>query len=161
MKHLLIAGFGSLALVSAISAQPARHSTERNDAQREARLDQLRIAFFSEQLELTTEEAQAFWPIMNAHETAVEALRAQMHSLTEAIPSTQAAAQAQVENMTQLRKQEVDVDGALLLDLIPVLGHERALRMPQLERRFRMRIMEAAQGRSARPGPDVRRHPAH
>lgn len=154
MKYPLIPGLALLMLTSSMSAQPDHHALQRDDAQREARLDRLRVAFFSEQLELTTEEAQAFWPIMNAHEAALETLREQMRSLTETAPATESEAQKLVEAMTKLRKQEVDVDGALLLELIPVLGPERAMRLPQLERKFRMRIMEAAQGRNdgQRPG---------
>lgn len=155
MKHLRLAFFAWTALSSAAWAQPALHHNEQSDIQREERLDRLRVAFFSEQLELSAEEAQAFWPIMQAHENAIEQNRMQLHELMETPPKTTSDAQEHVARMTELRKQEINLDSALLLDLIPLLGPERALKMPQLERRFRMRIMEAARGRGEGMKPNT------
>ncbi|MFK7783052.1 hypothetical protein, partial [Psychroserpens sp.] len=48
-------------------AQPNGKMKERIKAQK--------IAFITEKLDLTTEEAQQFWPIYNAHEKEMEMLR--------------------------------------------------------------------------------------
>lgn len=121
------------------------------------RFQQLRVAFYSEQLELTSAEAEAFWPILHAHDEALEEHRAAMTALQSTAPESDAEARERIETMSLLRKQEVDLDTEFLLKLLPVLGAQRTARIPQLALEFRRSILEAASSRGpATLGPGMR-----
>ena len=154
MKHLILT-LGGLLFAGAMTwAQPGPPMGEgRMSPEQRERLQQLRVAFFSEQLELTRAEAEAFWPIVNAHEDALEAQRATMRELTENAGSTEREVREAIERMAELRKTEVDLDTSMLLDLLPVLGPERTASVPRLEREFRKSILDAARNRSSGAPP--------
>ena len=152
-------------LLAAVSwAQPGPPpGMERMTPEQQARMQQLRVAFFSEQLALTPKEAEAFWPVMHAHEEALNAHRVAIRTAAVAVPSSDSEARELIGQMAVLRKAEVDLDTNFLLDLLPVLGPERVANLPRLEREFRMSIVEAAQNRangatrpSGPPPPPVR-----
>ena len=67
MKKLLSIAF--LLITTIGFAQPGGKMRERIKSQK--------IAFITERLNLTTEEAQEFWPIYNAFETKTERIRSQ------------------------------------------------------------------------------------
>lgn len=126
---------------------------ERLSPEQQAKLQQLRIAFFSEQLSLTTEEAQLFWPIVDAHQQAVQDHQATMRNLVERRPTTDREAESLIAELAAHRKAEVDLESALLRALLPVLGAERTVQFPRMEQEFRRSILEAARKRGGgRPG---------
>ena len=162
MKHLTLT-LGALLFAAAMAwAQPGPPlGGGRMTPEQQERLQQLRVAFFSEQLELTRAEAEAFWPVVNAHEDALEAQREAMRKLAEQPGTTEREVREAIERMAELRKAEVDLETAMLLDLLPVLGPERTAMIPRLEREFRRSILEAARKRSGGGpprGPSPRRH---
>lgn len=162
MKHLTLTLGGLLFAAAMAWAQPGPPMGEgRMTPEQQERLQQLRVAFFSEQLELTRAEAEAFWPVVNAHEDALDAQREAMRELAEQPGTTEREVREAIERMAELRKAEVDLDTAMLLDLLPILGPERTAKIPRLEREFRKSILEAARKRSggAPPrGPAPGRH---
>ena len=56
-----------------------------------------------------------------------------------------------VKQMSQLRKNLIDLEAAHLMDVVDLLGAERALRLADLQRDLARRLRERAQG-SGRPG---------
>ena len=148
MKQLSLT-FGGLLFAAAMAwAQPGPPMGEgRMTPEQQERLQQLRVAFFSEQLELTRAEAEAFWPIVNEHETAIEQNREAIRERAEAPGTTEREVRTAIEAVAELRKAEVDLDTSMLLELLPVLGPERTASFPRLEREFRKSILEAARKR--------------
>ncbi len=57
-----------LVLAAPLLAQPGKEA-------REEKIEAFKIAFFTEQLQLTPEESQKFWPLFNQFENEREALR--------------------------------------------------------------------------------------
>ena len=150
-----------LALLSASTtwAQHAPPGRPLTPEQR-ARMEQLRVAFFTEQLELTPDEAKAFWPVFEAHEAAAEAHRVEMQALAQARPTSDQAARDLIAQVAEHRKAEVDLESELLLELLPILGPERTALFPQLGMEFRRSIVEAARQRQGgAPGGPPGRQP--
>lgn len=143
----------ALTLTSAASwAQPGPMREHLTPGQ-QARLKQLRVAFYSEQLALTMGEAQQFWPVVEAHEAAAAAHQTQMRALMEKRPATEAEAETLIGAMAAHRKAEIDLETELLLELLPILGAERAVGFPRLKQEFRRSILEAARKRTGgKPG---------
>jgi len=152
MKTFLFTFFAVAFSTAAAWAQPGPMH-ERLSPEQQAKLQQLRIAFFSEQLSLTTDEAKLFWPIVDAHQQAVQDHQATMRSLVERRPTSDREAEALIAEVAEHRKAEVDLESELLRALLPVLGAERTVQFPRMEQEFRRSILEAARKRSGgRPG---------
>lgn len=145
-----------LALLSASTAW-AQHAPPGGPLtpEQRARMEQLRVAFFTEQLELTPDEAKAFWPVFEGHEAAAEAHRAAMRELAEMRPTSDQEARDLIARVAQQRKAEIDLESELLLQLLPILGPERTALFPRLGMEFRRSIVDAARqrqgGAPARP----------
>ena len=56
-----------LAFASAVCAQPQRDKQETRD-----RIEAMRISFITQRLDLSTEEAQKFWPVYNEYRKELE-----------------------------------------------------------------------------------------
>lgn len=152
MKTFLFTLLAVVFSTTAAWAQPGP-MRERLSPEQQAKLDQLRIAYFSEQLNLTTDEAKMFWPIVDAHQEAVQAHQATMRNLAQQRPTTEREAEALIAELAAHRKAEVDLESDLLRALLPVLGAERTVQFPRMEQEFRRSILEAARKRSGgRPG---------
>lgn len=125
---------------------------------RSERMEALRIAFMTEELALTPEESAVFWPMQHAFDAKLEALREALKSQMDATATGEVderAAREAVAAMTELRKSMVDLESAHLLDVMDLLGPDRALRMPMLQREMAQRIREAMQrGGANRPAHD-------
>lgn len=116
---------------------PPRENTER--------LESLRIAYLTERLSLTPEESKQFWPIQSAHESEMEAMRDAMKMEKESFDATQASQReilAFVEKMAEQRKAMIDFETSHLIAVADVLGAERALKLPELQRELARRIRE-------------------
>ena len=80
----------------------------------------LKVAFITERLSLTSEEAQVFWPIYNAHEDKIEAIKR--------------------KERTQIRSKLLDFDSlsekeadAILSELITLEGEKAKLTLDYFE----------------------------
>ncbi|GGH76017.1 hypothetical protein [Phaeocystidibacter marisrubri] len=58
------------------------HAQEPDDRGRE-RIDAMRIAYITEQVDFSTEEAQKFWPLHNEFEAKMEVIRRERHAIME------------------------------------------------------------------------------
>ena len=81
MKHLLI-----VCLVMSSFTFLAQEKTKKDERkQRTERIEQAKVAFISKKLELSTEEAEAFWPIYNEMQAEMKAHRKSMKANLKAL----------------------------------------------------------------------------
>lgn len=149
MKRLL-----PLLFLSILAATPEAWAQPGPPRMNSERLDALRIAFITEELELTPDESKAFWPMHEAFEAQIELQRKSLNDLKSGFDASGASRQdveGMVTEMSQLRKNLIDLEAAHLMDVVDLLGAERALRLPDLQRDLARRLRERAQG-SGRPG---------
>jgi hypothetical protein len=122
------------------------------------RMEALRIAYITEELALTPEESEVFWPLQRAFDANMlesrEALQSiQQRGLSESMPEGEVA--KLLEEMTTIRKAMVDDEAAHLLAIIELLGAERGFKMTTIQREMARKIREnlgSSQGMSPRPG---------
>ena len=148
MKSFSLLALLCLSISSTVLAQPGppRETSERMEA--------LRIAFITERLALTPDESKAFWPTHEAFEAQIESQRQSLKDLKSGFDAAGASRQdveGMVKQMSQLRKNLIDLEAAHLMDVVDLLGAERALRLADLQRDLARRLRERAQG-SGRPG---------
>jgi hypothetical protein len=107
----------------------------------------LKIAFFTEKLELTSEEASVFWPIYNAHENAKEELREEQRKefrdRFERLESlSEAEAKSTLERYLKLEEKEEELDKAYYKKIAKEFSAVRTLKLFQAEQEFRRRLLQ-------------------
>lgn len=116
------------------------------------RIKALKVAFITERLELTIEEAQDFWPIYNAHEEEKGALRkkerTQIRSKLvdfESLPESEAS--ALLEKAIAIEEEKHQLKIALLKELGRVISAKKTFLLIRAEEDFKKRLLQQIQKR--------------
>jgi hypothetical protein len=127
----------------------------RPSGEQGVRMEALRVAFFTEALELSSEDAELFWPVMRAHQDDMESIRTELDSIRNIVALPQIVSDEQalacLEALERLHAQECAAKSAMLRSIAEVLGVQRALQIPVVEDKFRRRIFEEVQSRRMQP----------
>ncbi len=106
-----------------------------------------KIAFITDQLELTSEEAQAFWPVFNSYESNVEAIKnGELRSIRQ---SLRQGAELSDKEANQLLNRLVAAENNLhqlrvdlVSDLKAVLPPQKILRLKAVDDEFNRKLLE-------------------
>ncbi len=128
-----------LLLIISVSAfgQPDGKMRERIKAQK--------IAFITEKLNLTPEEAQKFWPIYNAHETEMEMLRINGREKRRKLnPETISDAEAKqaLTDLLAFEKEQQELKSDLVESLLTAIPAKKILALMKVEREFDRKLLE-------------------
>lgn len=107
----------------------------------------LKIAFFTEQLSLTPEEAAVFWPIYNAHEKEKDALRAQQRReiwdrFNRLDNLSEEEARKALRRYLDLEEKEEELDKAFYEQIASEFSAVRTMKLFRAERDFRRRLLQ-------------------
>lgn len=109
-----------------------------------------KAAYITEQLNLSSKEAQQFWPIYNAHEETVHKLKKEERRLIRALkdanqgPDGLSDRQAGefLDNYIDAETQKSEARKKLIKDLQNVLSNKKILRLIKAENDFNKRLLE-------------------
>ncbi len=129
---------GAFLMVFGVRAQDDRNKEQ---------IKTLKIAFFTEQLSLSPDEAAVFWPIYNAHEKEKEAVRDQQRrEIRDRFPNldeiTEKEARKALERYLELEEREEELDKAFYEQIAREFSAVRTLKLFQAERDFRRRLFQ-------------------
>lgn len=110
------------------------------------RVKALKVAFITEQLNLTPEEAQAFWPLYNQHEEKRENFRRKEHSALKAqrkvvdsiLPK---AASVLLEDFLALQEEKYEVERDFIVKISKVIPPQKTLLLLGAEKAFKKRLL--------------------
>lgn len=128
---------------------------DRRDEKRE-RIKALRIAYISERLNLTPEEAQRFWPIFNAFDDKNMELHKQKKALMDKLRPENAITLSEKESgqlMLQDEQIENDIQNnrrQLVKNLQGVIPNQKIIMLRQLEIEFKQKLLDKIQDRRER-----------
>ena len=158
IKNLIIA----LALIgTAATAQTRPNPGQRPGArpgQAKERIESAKIGFITRELQLTPDEAKAFWPIYNAMEDELK--KANRDPLREGLKTVRG--EGGIDNLTDAQARELlaelDKAGAereavrrtYQKEFLKVLPPQKVLKLHVAERKFKQEVMERL--RDARKG---------
>jgi len=116
------------------------------------KIQTLKIAHITEQLDLSKDEAQNFWPVYNAYEKSENKLRARFNKMgkdgqTEAL--TESEAKVLLLNMVKLDKERVELRSKKLDDLLKVLPAKKIVKLVQTEKSFKRKMLQEFKSRHA------------
>jgi hypothetical protein len=146
MKATTFTALAMLALGTCF-AQPGGREFES----RRAEIEQKKIAYITTQLNLTTAEAQQFWPVYNAYQDELrkvrDAFREDMGRPSEWKGKYNAAQIEQhMRNRFAMERKKVDIDEKYFEKFKTVLGMEQVARYYEAEHEFRKEIMRSIRG---------------
>lgn len=129
--------------------------------ERRAELEAKRIAYITEQAEITSKEAEAFWPKMNELQEKKRALRDEAKPRKDR-PDLESMSADEVEELLRsrqerkVRAEQLELD--YLDDFIDILGAKKLAEVHKAEKQFRRTILKEMRDnrrgdREERPGP--------
>lgn len=120
-------------------------------AQKSERIEAYRAAFFTEQLELTTEESRAFWPVYDEFTKEKEALKNQYDRKIGKLENmSDAELEAAIMQRFDYEAQELELKRKYFQHFKAVLPIRKVARLQRTERQFKKRILEMIQERRER-----------
>ncbi|MEJ6791794.1 MAG: sensor of ECF-type sigma factor [Lacinutrix sp.] len=133
MKNILIPIIALLLSVSAYAQKPNKE-----------KMKALKVAHITEELDLTAKEAQAFWPIYNAHEEANDKLikNSDLKRLENIDGITEDEAKAHLDKIVQMEISRQKIQKEYYSKLSAVLSSKKILKLMNTERSFRRKMIK-------------------
>lgn len=128
---------------TAVFAQP--EAAPQDGQKRKEKVEALKRSYYSEKLELTTAEAEKFWPIYNGFSKKEDELRkaGKGDKKKAEVPTfTEKEAIAEIDRNAQFKKSQVDLEAQYLKDCMPVLGPNRTMQLSKLDREFQRELVQ-------------------
>lgn len=114
------------------------------------KLKAFKIAHITDQLNLTTDEAQEFWPIYNAFETEKEALRNDLIKKRLESSSTvlsEEEAKALVNKMQEAEADKVKTHKQYIEKLSKIISYKKIILLIKAENSFKRKMLEEFRNR--------------
>jgi hypothetical protein len=148
MRFMMTLGF--VLLVLHVRAQEIDDLPAGQDPNVRSKIQAARVAYITDQLALTPEEAEKFWPIYREFSEKRRGLRQQLQS-TKANPdpkkTTEQNEKALVDQQFEIKQQELNLEKDYSSRLLKVISAQKLRTLPDAERRFRQMILEQIQRR--------------
>ncbi|WP_306644095.1 Spy/CpxP family protein refolding chaperone [Sanyastnella coralliicola] len=151
MKHFILTACMVFTLGISAWAQPGPGGEK---------IEQLRIAFITEELDLTSEEAQQFWPIFNEFNDKKKEGHEQVRKTNREISKKENPTEADLRRLVNVRadqmRTEADLEVQFMEDVLAILGPERTFQLIEAERKFKREVMQRIQDKRRGGGPGGR-----
>jgi len=107
----------------------------------------LKVAFITDELQLTTKEAQAFWPIYNEYEAAMEDIRKKERmqfggGLASAATLSEAEASELLSSFQSLQQEKHSAQLVLIKKLKEVIPNKKIVLLLRAEEAFKRRLLQ-------------------
>ncbi|MCC6701171.1 MAG: sensor of ECF-type sigma factor [Fluviicola sp.] len=140
------------------SAQPEGKKKPPTEKEREDKIDKLKIAFISQELTLTTEEAEKFWPIYNELEAKIKELRKANRKIEKEVEDnydklSEEDAEKKFDEVLANEEKEIALRKEYNEKFSKVIGHKRTLKLLSLEREFKRELLDALREQGPPPPP--------
>jgi hypothetical protein len=109
------------------------------------KIEAARIAYITDQLQLTPGEAEKFWPIYREFAERRREIRHQLRDARNGKPGQ--TDQEAVDQQFKMKQQELDLEKDYSGRLLKVISAQKLRSLPQAERKFRQMILDQIQRR--------------
>lgn len=145
-----------LFIVSGFVAMSQADTTKRED--RKEQIKAHKIAFISNELSLTPEEAEEFWPVYNQYTSTLEKIRTEKRSTIKQLRRINELSEEQSYELTQkvfeLEKSESDTRLEYLDKFADVLDKRKAARVFVAEEKFKRELLKKIKHEGHKPHHD-------
>ena len=120
------------------------------------RINAAKVAFFTQQLDLTVDEAQKFWPVYNEYNKEVDAVRDELRKANMTMNNPEKKAdelRAALKSYSDSQKKEAQLTEQYINKLLKILPVEKVAKVFTAEELFRMQLLyQFRQGAPGAPG---------
>jgi hypothetical protein len=122
-----------------ISTTFAQRRGESNE-----KIESFQVAFFTQKLDLTTDEAKVFWPIYNQYKLDMKALKEQQYKLLKGDYSGMSDREIDklITQRFEIKQKQLDLEKQYYLKFKKVLPMEKVAKLPHVERAFRSELLK-------------------
>lgn len=115
----------------------SQHSEKRE------KIKSLKVAFITERLELTTTEAQKFWPIYNTYESKKDEQRRMGYEKRKQISEemTEAQARAMLKDFVAFEKERENLRSNFVENLLKVMPAKKIIQLKLAEEEFNRKML--------------------
>jgi len=149
-------------LVSTVAvAQPTGRPGDFEE--KREKIEAIKVAFITEQIDLSVEESQSFWPVYNEMSDKEHALRKAQRDAFAGLKDFENASDKDVEKaIMELADLQIEMEKLrknYLPKFIDIIGAKKTAKLMRAEKEFGKRLMERMKGgdRPDRGGPSGRR----
>lgn len=123
---------------------------------RKEKVEQLKIAFFTKELNLSTSEAEKFWPVYHEFDAKLREEKKKQREIGEKMKEGHAdLSDAELKkNMTAIFDSEIreaEIKKAYTEKIAAVIGYKKTAKLLSLERRFRQELVQRLHDHPAPP----------
>ena len=120
---------------------------QSQDNPNQQKIKALKIAFFTERLELSPEEASVFWPIYNKYEQEKERLRnMEIKEVRNRIAATNSFSESQAKEILNryiaIEEEQEELDKNFYREMETSLSASKTLQLFRAEHEFRRRLLK-------------------
>ena len=150
MKRILIFSAAFFILFNFAQAQPGQGGERRGD--RKEKVEAMKIAYITNQLDLTPTEAQQFWPVYNEYEAKIQALRQSRRKDKKDGPDnldvmSDKEVEALVDAEVSMRQKEMDVMKEYHSKFKAVLPIRKVAKLYRAQEDFKRELLKKIQER--------------
>lgn len=136
---LLITGFASLALAQDTDPEPGSPLARR--------IQSMKVAFITDQLRLTPEESQQFWPLYNQYEEEERSLRKNYRPARPVINMTDQEAEAFIMKNLEMEEKLVGLKRNYFKKFREVITPRQIAMLQKVEQDFKKELLKRLQER--------------
>ena len=140
MKKNIIYGF--LLFIFSISISQAQERRSK-----EERIQALKVAFITEELGLTPEQSQQFWPLYNELQGKLKVLKKKRIKRPDVDNMSDAELENLLENQLNAEEEKVALNRTYIQRFKKVLTIRQVVKLTQSEHRFRKELLQRAKER--------------
>lgn len=137
-KYLLF--LGVMALCTSISAQKQKRGGMDKEAKKE-RFESMKVAHLTKELDLTSQQAEQFWPIYNSYQDKKKQLREGMR-VKKIDEMSDAEAKEFLNRSKMVRSQSVALDEQMDAELADLLSAKQILKLHRAEKEFHKEVVK-------------------
>ena len=149
MRTLILVGLFMLSMLNAFAQERDKDPAQvQPDSKAQERIKNLRIAYLSEKLGLTPDQAEKFWPVYREFVQERSKLREEMktsQSLVGPGKDDTKKQQALIDKGLQIKQRELDLERTYSSRLLHVINPQQMLNLHKAEKEFRSMIINQLQ----------------
>ena len=114
---------------------------------KEERIKAVKIAFITEELELTAKQSQGFWPLYNELQDKLKALRKENKGKPDIDNMSDQELEAWLDNHLRVEEEKIATHRAYIQKFKTVISIRQIAKLSQAERRFKHELLKRAKER--------------
>ena len=154
--------FAAALLISSLSFSQQSQTPEQRKAARDEKIEQLKIAFITKELDLSTEEAEKFWPVYNDMSDALKEERKKRKRESATLKKNfdaldDAAVKTKTKAILASEIKEAQLKQEYTEKIAEIIGYRKAAKLLSVEQTFKRELLNRLKEQT--PGEQVHRGP--